>query len=523
MVRRRHTVTEVERKALNSVADLLGIRQEDLADQANVSQAWLSITLSGKRAKREVGNLARLAQALLDLFQREQKSLPVEGRDADELTKTLKRLVSLAEPENATFISPPGRAVPSSAQNYVRRSVDRLVDECLETGNLSLYLVGPFQAGKTSLLLRLRDEAKKKGFETAYFSCKGLAKPRIFSDSASVFRFRAQPSDEEAAKDIDTFFLSLKEKLTNAWGLSPSTQLNEADFPTWAEKLLRFGPNHQALIILDDLGALSPLLRYRINSDIRIVKNTNSFVSFARGLVRGSPIGLAGQKEEEILIESPDVSSTSTILSSSPSAGVWLNTQPSLINWWFEFKQLETLFARLGAKEDHLKAIYARYRGQPLLSHLVAVNPDLNKEDFNKTGTAFQEYLKQLEVQLSAFEQHRNLIRGTLIEAALSVALAAEALLERLSDEEVLDKLKSFYPRLLRIIGISTSGDSGSSDSTPDSSHGGDERIRPFLSDRRIIGIEDGRVGPSCDWYKEIAVGLGDEIQKGLVRVKLEG
>jgi transcriptional regulator with XRE-family HTH domain len=525
MVRKRHTVTDVERKALNRVADLLGIRQEGLAERADVSQAWLSITLSGKRPKREIQNLSRLAKALLDVFQRERENLDVEVSDADDLSKALKRLASLSESESAAFVSPPGRAVPASAQNYVRRSVDDLIDECVETGNLSIYLVGPFQAGKTSLLLRLRDEAKKKGFETAYFSCKSLAKPRFFSDSASVFRFRTQPSDEEAAKDSEAFFLTLKEKLTNAWGLSASAQLSNADFPTWAEKLLRFGPNHQALIVLDDLGSLSPLLRYKITSDIRTVKNTNSFVSFARGLVRGSPISLAGQEEEEKFRPTPDVSSTSPILSSSPSASVWLAPQPSLpsledsgaiVDWWFDSEQLGDLFTKLDANQDHLGEIYDRYSGQPLLSHLVAVNADLNKPP-----AQFKEHLKQIEVQWSAFEQHRNLIRGTLVEAAFTIALADEALPGRLSPKDFLERLKHYYPQLLRIMGISSS-ESESDASDSDGSQGRNERVRPFLADRKIIGIKAEKVGPSCNWYKEIAERLGEDIETGTILVKLE-
>jgi transcriptional regulator with XRE-family HTH domain len=544
MVSRRHTINEIERNALNGVTDLLGIKQEELADLADVSQAWLSITLSGKKSKRETQNLTRLARTLLDLFNEKRKSIQVEETQADEFSETLRRLSALYEPQSTAFVTPAGPAVPSNARNYIRRTLDKLVDECLESGNLSTYIVGPFQAGKTSLLLRFRDEAKKKGFETAYFSCKNLAKPRFFSDSATVFRLRPKLSEEETEKEVDSFFRSLKDTLTTTWGLNASPQLDEADFPTWAEKLLKFGPERQALVILDDLGYLSPMLRYKINSSIRIVKNTNSFVSFARGLVEPAPIILEGKKEMGHVESAISLSSSSPttsisllpavpVISSSSFIGartsqshmdavaITTSSVPAIssssttygqspFDWWFTEEQVRTLLATLEIDlGEDFTDIYQQYGGQPFLSHLVAANADLRRK-----GSDLRHYLKQFEVQWPAFELHKNLIRVTLVEAAFTLAFEGENLTERLTLKDFLEKLKNSYPSLMEIIGI----ESGANRSLEVS-----DRLKSFLLARKIIRIQDtGRIEPSCGWYKEIVQQLGTEIESGQIGLKFE-
>jgi transcriptional regulator with XRE-family HTH domain len=521
MVRRNYTLTESERNALNRAANILEVNQSDLAKLASVSQAWLSVTLSGKRAKREVENISRLAHALLGRLPAAGAWLESKRDEADEITKTLKKLASVSEVASTKFISPPGRVVPASAENYVRRSVDKVIDECLESGNLSMFVVGPFQAGKTSLLLRLRDEAKRRGFETAYFSCKSLAKPRFFSDSASVFRLRAEQVDKgtEGGKEIETFFRSLKDKLTNEWELSPSPQLDEADFPTWAEKLLKFGPDQQALVVLDDLGYLSPLLRHRISSDIRIVKNTNSFVSFARGLVEVCPISLEGKREvgklqPTVLISSMSPTTSISSLSPSLSTSSFSPDKQHLAidnaDWWFSEDQLKTLFRCLNVhlSDEHFASIYEQYGGQPFFSHLVAVNTD------SHVKSDFKDHLKQLELQWSAFEQHKNLIRVTLVEAAFILAFEDEGLMERLTLADLLERLQRHYVTLTKIIGIS----GGSSDISE-----GSEALLSFLAARKIIRMKaSGEIELSCAWYREIACGLGEDLKEKRIVLKFD-
>ncbi|HBB98589.1 MAG TPA: hypothetical protein DC054_24665 [Blastocatellia bacterium] len=499
MVRRRYAVTEGERGALNQAANLLRTKQEDLAKISGVSQAWISITLSGKKSKREVDNLGRLARALLELFQLKRGSLDIDAHMVSELTKTLGRLASLSDSGAAAFISPPGRPVPANALNYVRRPVDDLVDKCLRNENLSLYIAGPFQSGKTSLLIRLQDEVKKRGFETAYFSCKSLAKPRFFSDSGHVFRLYTSSSERKDEEETDNFFRSLQEMLANTWGLDPWPQGDAIVFPSWVQRhLSKFGPNHQALIVLDDLGYLSPSLIYKISSDLRTVKNTNSFVSFARGLVVGSPRVLEYMKEEERLMATPMVSSVSPMTEKG--------------DWWFGLKQLRQLFIRVGANhsELQLEQIHRRYGGQPLISHLVAVNADLGSKD-----TEFEDHLKQLESQWSAFELHKNLIRETLIEAAFMHELRAEGVPERLPPEEFLEKLEDCYPKLIQRImgGVQDLDD-------PDKSF---DFVRPYLLARNIVIVKEaGKVMPSCDWYRDIANELGKDIEDKNISVRLE-
>lgn len=519
MVSRRHTVSEIERSALNAASDLLQIKQEELAEVAGVSQAWLSITLSGKRPKRDVDNLTRLAQALLRLLAEKRTSDEIDVNQIDELTRPLERLSVLSKQQGQYFVSAPGRAVPSDALNYVPRALDSMIDDCLDGGDLSMYIVGPFQAGKTSLLLRLRDEAKKRGFETAYFSCTSLAKPRFFSDSTSVFRLRPRLSEEEANREVESFFRALKDTLATAWGLNPSSQLDEADFPTWAEKVLKFGPNHRGLVILDDLGYLSPLLRHRINQSIRIVKNTNSFVSFARGLVEPAPIILEGKKEigrvePAIILSSlspttsislfpsnvPAISSSSKIYGGSP------------FDWWFTKEQLRDLMMRLEIDlGDDFENLYELYGGQPFFSHLVAVNACA---ELKKKNTAFTDYVKESEVQWPAFEQHMNLIRVTLVEATFKLAFEGENLIERLTLTDFLQKLKDFYPCLMKVIGL---GSPATSSIEPS------DLLKSFLIARKIIRVGDRNESqPSCGWYREIALRLGHEIESNQIELRFE-
>jgi transcriptional regulator with XRE-family HTH domain len=381
MIRVRHTITEEERGALARVRKLLKLSQEDLAERmgGGIEQNWISQTLSGKRKVREIDAVESLARTLLGLFEKKRSSLDIDFDLAETLTITLQRLAYLSSPSKiplTLLITPPGRPVPAGAANYVEREADEKLDDCLKRQDFSITVPGPVQSGRTSLMLKLVDEAIKRHFVTDYFSVKDI----IWNDT--------KLTKLEGHDRADIFIQWLKQRLANNWRLHYSKEDEKIEFASWLEKQLPPDPSRRFLLVVDDLTAFGDRVAMSILSKLRPAKTRAPSFSVALGLSNIGRTALASSMyfQERVEVE------------------------------WFDDKQLVKLAAKLDKgplfsqkaikNKTYIDLLFDRYRGQPLLSHFVIA--DMTEL---RSKTWFFDQCKKFEAESAFFLEHKKLIK----------------------------------------------------------------------------------------------------------------
>ena len=242
MIRLKHTVTPEERQALRRAAKLLNLGQVQLAEQADVRQAWVSHTFSGATANREVGNLERVAGVLLAEFQQRQATLDIDAAEKTVLLERLQKLAAISRAGDMPLESSLGRPVSVRERRFVRDDLKEKIDAHLRQNDFSLNIVGPQMSGKTSMLRYIQEEAKQRGFVTCYCSVK-----EIYWEGKALAEL---PDGEQGA----AFFGWLKDTLTDEWKLDSG---NETQFSTWLKNRLARNPQNKYLLVVDDLAALT--------------------------------------------------------------------------------------------------------------------------------------------------------------------------------------------------------------------------------------------------------------------------
>jgi transcriptional regulator with XRE-family HTH domain len=347
VIRVKHLITDEERSALDRVRKLVGLRQQDLAKRmgGGIEQNWISQTLSGKRKVRKIDDVERLAKTLLGLFETKRLGLDLDPDFAETLAVILRRMAYLSSPGKmpvTRLITPPGRPVPRNAVNYVERKADTRLNRLLQQGDFSIRVMGPAQSGRTSLLLKLTDEAKRQNFITHYLSVKDVEGDVGFEVGAENER--------------DAFLQWLKQRLANHWRLRYTIEDQEMDFASWIAEQLQPDQSRNYLLVIDDLSELEISVAHNLLQQFRTAMNETHTLSVALGL---PDIGRIAIRSSLFVVERIELD-------------------------WFEKEQLEQLSEALGKAEllkkkvsndvNYLDLLFERYRGQPLLSHFAIAN-----------------------------------------------------------------------------------------------------------------------------------------------------
>lgn len=367
-----------------------------------IEQNWISQTLSGKRKVRKVDDVEKLAKTLLGSFEEKRERLDLDPDFAETLAIILRRMAYLSSPgkiPSPRLITPPGRPVPQNAINYVERRADTKLKGLLQQGDFSIRVMGPAQSGRTSLLLKVTDEAKRKNFITHYLSVKD-----IDGDAGSALG--------EADEERDVFLQWLKQRLANHWRLRYTTEDQEMDFASWIAKQLESDQSRNFLLVIDDLSELDISVAHNVLQQFRTAMNETPTLSVALGL---PDIGRIAIRSSLFVIERIELD-------------------------WFEEKQVEQLAEALGKGDlikkkysddaNYLDLLFERYRGQPLLSHFAIANITklASKADFLRQ-------CEEWEKESVFFRAHKKLI-GKRIQEALKALRSAGG--KNLSDGKAL-------------------------------------------------------------------------------------
>lgn len=246
-------------------------------------------------------------------------------------------------PATAAQLEGPGGAMEVDSTFYVERECDGLAVSALDQQNFTMAIKGPRQVGKSSLLIRVRDAALKRGKRVAYLDF--------------------QTFDEDAFSDINSFLIQFSSALSYEVGLED--KVNEY-WPSPAgnkNACRRYVKEH----ILKKLDAPLVLLL----DEVDMIFHT-SFCNDFFGMLRSWHNERARNPEFRRLDLAIVTSTEPKLFISDPNQSPFNVAEPKIEPEDFTPPELEELNRRYGSplNEEEEEAVFMLLGGHPYLTRL---------------------------------------------------------------------------------------------------------------------------------------------------------
>lgn len=352
---------------------LLRLNQAELAKAIKMSQTWVSKVLLGKTV-RDVEALARFVQQIrIEAEDRITRGLVSED-DLPQIRQVLHLMQGVLKPR--ALLAPPGGAIPSEANNFIRRSA---IDEAigwLERIPFTMCVAGPPDAGKTTVLSALAGKARTQGMKVSFVDCKSALKSALADLSSQGFS-----GDHPARESI--LATGIVRAAYAGWGL-PEPDSAVIGLPGVASELCT------ALRIPSALAECThqqrdPLARNLLVLD-GITDLAHDHAAYAADILRMIRY-LHNARATDGLDLSLAVSFSwisEWFYSHVQESSALVIFHPVIDLGWFSRHEVSELLDRLTGSSEHLEALYRQYGGAPLITHIAAARiaeHDVNPED----------------------------------------------------------------------------------------------------------------------------------------------
>jgi transcriptional regulator with XRE-family HTH domain len=370
------------RSQLESVRQLLGLSQGELADLAGISQGNVSNCLQGKPVK--IDSLRRLLSAFASqVASASDKGLLVEQIPEFRKVVDAARKAVDGSVETSTYFARPGSPIPENAVNRIRRLEDRRLLSALDAP-FTAAVVGPPECGKTTTLQLLVEEARRRGFAVVDFDSQ------ILQDVTLEER-----SDDRDALLTARFIPELAAEVGRVIGERPPEPMNNSlELVRFLRETRSRRPAPPMLIAVDHTEAIS----LAIETLVQVCRTLDK----DRGKTQMSWVLAAGD-----LKESHKVGPLSRL---APS--------PLIEMRWLSLSQVQEFSSFYHVQDERIvKGLWEWFLGQPSLTHIaldrLASSKPLNTQD---SESLWQETSQEIQLPSGSFNQHLKRLRARLVE-----------------------------------------------------------------------------------------------------------
>ena len=413
MATKREKLTETDRQAFNEYVNALDLTQRQLAEQAGVTQSWLSQSFTGRSASVDAEKLEKVANLLISLINQRQPDSRLSADRAKIALSFLSRFsgeaMALAQPQ---MMSQPGDVV-AFGDYYVTRSKDAELLQMLECLPFSALVMSAPQCGTSSLLAHLESKAREQRVECAWWDPKrmtsGLTAEEI-SEAASLHLYRT---------------------LQAQWGLKPSRD-GEPNSITllfhWLMKELASTAATPRLLIMDDLASLGAgELSNWLSNFVRAIDTTRPRTRMNLSIV----VGITHHFEVAFHKRMLELSSI-------------VHWRPNLELDWFTDEEMKQIERAITGKNDKKSNLFELFGGQPYLTHAALTDKPFY-EAVRNWDEAFKKEAKGDLAEPSAETLARPILGSRFYKKhrkAISSALCGSS---RDSNSNCKDLIRGFY------------------------------------------------------------------------------
>jgi hypothetical protein len=249
---------------LDEARKALKLSQTEIARRTGLPQATISNLLRGQAVQKE--SILAVLKVLTEMIgaRRAFGGLSEDVGETARLSQAIQKAYTFCASSGSApgVKAHPGGGMPTNAVNRLDRpALWHEMEEALKDHPFSMAVDGPFQAGKTTLLLQLAETARREGFAVAFFDC--------------IIVPEGQPSS--------VLFSGLARTLASQWGveLSAVPPADTFSFTQWLLARRRAQPEPKGILILDQITDLEMTLIDELESVIRGLHNQRGWLNLS--------------------------------------------------------------------------------------------------------------------------------------------------------------------------------------------------------------------------------------------------